>query len=71
MPVSPVSRRELVARLRRLGFDGPYAGGRHAFMERGKVRVPIPNPHHGDLSTALLREVLRLAGVQEEEWLGS
>ena len=31
-PWRPVRRRELVASLRRLGFAGPYAGGKHEFM---------------------------------------
>jgi len=28
----PISRRGLVATLRRLGFTGPYSGGKHEFM---------------------------------------
>jgi hypothetical protein len=27
--LTPVSRNYLIKRLRELGFDGPYAGGRH------------------------------------------
>lgn len=54
MPLSPVSRRELIARLRRLGFSGPYAGGRHEYMERAKLQVTLPNPHRGDIGVPLL-----------------
>jgi hypothetical protein len=30
----PIKRRELIACLRRLGFSGPYTGGKHEFMQR-------------------------------------
>ena len=65
---NPISRRELVARLRRLGFVGPYAGGTHEFMTRGSVRLILPNPHRPDISDALLHHVLRQAGVTRDEW---
>jgi len=33
----PVKRRELIVCLRRFGFTGPYAGGRHEFMQKGDL----------------------------------
>lgn len=69
MPLfGPIARRELVAALRRLGFDGPYSGGRHQFMVRGDATVVIPNPHQGDIGRGLLARILRQAGVSKEEW---
>ena len=65
----PVSRRELVARLRALGFSGPYTGGRHQFMVRGSIRLVLPNPHRGEIGVDLLKRILRQAGIEEEEWL--
>jgi len=65
----PVSRRELVARLKALGFSGPYTGGRHQFMVRGSVRLVLPNPHRGKVGVDLLKRILRQAGIEEEEWL--
>jgi hypothetical protein len=35
----------LVQRRRELGFEGPYAGGRHPQMRRGEAAVIIPNAH--------------------------
>lgn len=64
----PIKRRELIANFRRLGFSGPYAGGRHEFMLRGTVSVTIPNPHGRDIGTNLLAIVLRQAGVTRDEW---
>lgn len=37
--LGPIRRRELVAALRRLGFDGPYSGGKHEFMQRASSRA--------------------------------
>ena len=69
MPLfGPIKRRELVACLRRLGYGGPYAGGRHEFMLRGNVSVTIPNPHGSDIGPNLLAKVLRQAGVTRNEW---
>ncbi len=64
----PISRRELIKRLKRLGFEGPYAGGRHEFMLRGDCRLILPNPHRADVSVDLLRRLLRQAGITQEEW---
>jgi len=69
--LTPVSRRELIRRLQRLGFEGPYSGGRHEFMLRGNCRLILPNPHRGDISVDLLRRILRRAGVSREEWLAA
>lgn len=66
-----VSRRELIQRLRRLGFGGPYTGGRHEFMLRGDLRLILPNPHRGDISVDLLFRLLQQAGITREEWQSS
>lgn len=63
-----ISWRKLVQKLRRLGFDGPFAGGRHLFMVRGTLKVRIPNPHRKDISRLLLAEILRQAGISIDQW---
>ena len=30
--LAPVARRDLIRRLLRFGFDGPFSGGRHEFI---------------------------------------
>jgi len=67
--LTPASRRELIQRLRKLGFEGPYTGGRHEFMLRGDRRLILPNPHRGDISIDLLVRILKRAGISREEWL--
>lgn len=67
-PWRPLKRRELVARLRDLGFTGPFSGGKHQFMTRRGIVVTIPNPHRGDIGIDLLRIILKEAGVSSQEW---
>jgi len=64
----PVSRRELIAALRRLGFEGPYSGGKHQFMVRGDRVLTVPNPHGRSIGLRLLAVVLRQAGISRTEW---
>lgn len=64
----PLHRRELIRRLRRLGFEGPFSGGKHQLMVRGARTVRIPNPHRGDIGVELLARILRQADVKPEEW---
>ena len=63
-----ISWRKLVQKFRKLGFDGPYSGGRHLFMVKGKLKVRIPNPHHGDISRHLVSEIIKQAGISQKEW---
>ena len=66
----PVRRKELVRLLKELKFSGPYSGGRHEFMvrESDRLRLTIPNPHHGEIGKSLLAELLREAGISRAEW---
>jgi len=60
---------ELVRRLRKLGYEGPYSGGKHLFMKKGNKKVHIPNPHRNkDIHISLIKEILRCADINEEVW---
>lgn len=63
-----IKRRDLIAGLRALRFEGPFSGGKHEFMVRGAVVVTMPNPHRGDIDIGLLKLVLAQAGVSRKEW---
>jgi predicted RNA binding protein YcfA (HicA-like mRNA interferase family) len=65
----PLSHAQLVAGLRRHGFEGPHAGGKHLFMIKGEMRLTIPNPHSQDIAPALLTRILRQAGISREDWM--
>jgi len=58
----------LIACLRRAGFSGPFAGGKHEFMQRGDLSLTVPNPHGSDIGPKLLSQVLRQAQISREEW---
>jgi predicted RNA binding protein YcfA (HicA-like mRNA interferase family) len=67
-PFRPISREDLIRRLRAAGFDGPFSGGKHAFMLKGDLTLAIPNPHKGDIGRELLGRVLRQAGISRDDW---
>ncbi len=67
-PTGPISRRDLIANFRKLGWSGPHTGSKHAYMSKGGRDQRIPNPHHGDISTPMLREILRQADISRAEW---
>lgn len=67
--LKPVARRELVRKLKALGFEGPFPGGKHQWMRRAELRVTIPNPHGGEIDPGLIRRILRQADIAIEEWL--
>jgi predicted RNA binding protein YcfA (HicA-like mRNA interferase family) len=69
--LNPVSRRELVRKLRALGFEGSFPGGKHEWMRREKLRVTIPNSHAGAIDPGLIRRILRQAGITVEAWLNA
>ena len=64
----PVSFRELIRKLKTLYFEGPFPGGKHLFMIKGDLRLAIPNPHRQDIGVDLLRRILRIGGIQRDEW---
>jgi predicted RNA binding protein YcfA (HicA-like mRNA interferase family) len=64
----PIKQQELVSCLRKLGFKGPYSGGKHQFMVREGLRLRIPNPHGEDIRRPLLARLLREAGIDRADW---
>lgn len=69
MKLSPISRPNLIKRLRVLGWEGPISGRKHQHMIKGSVQLTIPNPHGGkDIGVNLLKLVLDEAGISRQEW---
>jgi len=70
--LTPVSRRELIKRLKKLGFDGHYPGSRHDVMALGEISIIIPNSHRGEeISISLIARILKQAIVSRQDWLDS
>ncbi|MDD2725300.1 MAG: type II toxin-antitoxin system HicA family toxin [Methylovulum sp.] len=68
--LSPISWRELVANLKALGFSGPYEGGKHPYMIKGRLVLTLPNPHKQEISVDLLKRLLKQADIDRDAWLG-
>jgi predicted RNA binding protein YcfA (HicA-like mRNA interferase family) len=74
MPVwKPVSRRDLIRALKDAGFEGPFSGGKHEYLERGAFKLWIPNPHDhvptsGDIGVGFLKRILVQAGISRDDW---
>jgi predicted RNA binding protein YcfA (HicA-like mRNA interferase family) len=62
------TREDLIRTFKALGWEGPQAGKRHAFMKKGAHKVRIPNT---DIHVSLLREILKQAAISAETWLQS
>lgn len=68
--LTPVSRREQIRRLMKMGFDGPFPGSKHDVIARGDDSVVIPNSHRGeDIGVDLLTKILKQAGISRDDWL--
>jgi hypothetical protein len=37
-------------------------------MVQGQRRLPIPDPHQGDIGISLLQQILRKAGISRTDW---
>ena len=72
MKLSPVSRQDLIRRLRSLGWGGPFAGTKHQHMVKGDIQLTIPNPHgRKDIGVNLLKMLLHEAEIPRDEWLSA
>lgn len=68
--IGPIKCKDLIYYLSQLGFEGPYSGGNHQFMIKAneRIRLIIPNPHHGDIGESLLIRILRQARIDRVTW---
>ncbi len=64
----PLRRRELIRKLKVLGWIGPTPRGRHSYMELGARTVIVPNEHGEDISVSLQMKILREAGIPKRDW---
>lgn len=67
-PFGPIKRKDLIKALKRAGFEGPFAGGKHEFLIKGELRFTVPNPHQSEISRDLLARILRQAHLSREDW---
>ena len=66
--LGPVKRRDLIRRLKMLGWRGPIPS-RHDFMVLGARKVHIPNVK--EIDAGLLRVILNELGISRDEWFST
>lgn len=64
----PTKRKDLIKALKRAGFEGPFAGGKHQFLVKGELRLVLPNPHQSEISKELLSRILKQADISRKDW---
>jgi len=67
--LSPLPRRILIKKLRKLGFFGLYPATRHEYMKRGKEKIFIPNPHGKDIGLPIIKKVIQQLKISNQEFL--
>jgi predicted RNA binding protein YcfA (HicA-like mRNA interferase family) len=64
----PTKRKDLIKALKKAGFEGPFAGGKHEFLVKGELRLVLPNPHQSEISKDLLARILKQANISRKDW---
>ena len=68
--IKPISRNELISKLKSFGFKGPFRATRHQYMIKGKHKIFIPNPHGGkDIGIPLLKKIIRQIRITQDEFI--
>jgi predicted RNA binding protein YcfA (HicA-like mRNA interferase family) len=68
--LSPISHKDLIAKLKFFGFNGPFPGGKHLYMIKTQLRLTIPNPHKRIIGIDLLSRILKQAKISRDAWIG-
>jgi len=66
--LSPLPRRILIRKLRKLGFSGPYPATRHEYMERDDEKIFIPNPHGKDIGLPIIKKIIQQLKISNQEF---
>jgi predicted RNA binding protein YcfA (HicA-like mRNA interferase family) len=70
--IPPMKYREVVKKLRKLGFGFRRAtGGTHEVWWNEKTKKTCVVPHHHEVKSGTMRSIIRQAGLTEEELLKS
>jgi len=69
--LKPLKAEAVITKLKKLGFSGPFPGGKHVRMVHKEKKPIIPIPVHKgkDISIGLIREIINEIGISREEWI--
>ncbi|MFH1402438.1 MAG: type II toxin-antitoxin system HicA family toxin [Patescibacteria group bacterium] len=65
----PISQRVLIKKLRLLGFEGPYSGGKHQFMIKNNFKLTVPNLHNKDIGIILLSKIIKELTIPIQDFI--
>ena len=60
----------VIRKLKALGYEGPFPGGKHVFMRHPLTKHKIPVPYHKgrDIPKGTIREIIKEFGITVEKW---
>lgn len=64
--LTPIKRRGLIKRFRRLCWQGPFPGGNHQYMKKQGRKLPIPG--YQEIDAGQLHDILREADISRKNW---
>jgi len=67
----PAKPKEVIQKLRKAGFEGPFGGGKHVIMRHPETGKKISIPIHGsrDIPVGTLKTILHQADITFEKWI--
>lgn len=66
--LKPVNRKELIRKLKRAGFSGPFSGAKHQYMSNNKLKIFIPNPHRKDIGLKIIKRIIIDINISNKEF---
>ena len=66
MPLTP---REVIAKLKRAGFQEVRQTGSHLFLRHPDGRLTFVAMHRGDIPRGTMRKILKQANLTEEQFI--
>ena len=70
--ISPISRADLISKVKSMGFEGPFRATKHQYMIKGRHKIFIPNPHGGkDIGVPLLKKIIKQLGISQDVFINS
>ena len=68
MKLKLLKYREFIAKLKKIGLEGPISGGKHPHFLFGNIKIIVPNPHGGDVDKNIVKKIISKIGITVEEF---
>lgn len=68
--IKPIHRKILIQKFIKLGFSGPYTASRYQFfINKGRKKIFIPNPHKKDIGIPILMAIIKQIGIDKDKFI--